>query len=225
MLELDIEYTDFLCKTALTINNYLSNSYRDYLITNKTVDNYPRVVDYEHNEFLFNLIKSAEEWVDIEAAIKNDMLVLNYKRLSDLIRYMHGIDYLNKTIHKKMEESIAIPQLSDFLLNDSDFRSLSINSKQQTCNITLSNVLVYNDSRLNYSTDVDTKTILIKFLDVSNLDVDGSIYTETLGLNRIYKWYTSIVDNKVYNFKLLAITNYKKFLFSVQCSNVKVTIM
>ena len=77
MLELDIEYSDYLCKTALSINNHLSNCYRDYLITNKPVDSYPSMIDNELNEFLLNLIESAEEWTDLETAIQNDMKVIN----------------------------------------------------------------------------------------------------------------------------------------------------
>ncbi|HHT96375.1 MAG TPA: hypothetical protein GXZ90_00585 [Clostridiales bacterium] len=225
MLELEIEYAHYLCQYALSINNHLSNLYHKN--SNGQLGCYHSKIENEHDIFLLDLIEASEYWTDIETAKLYDSNVKNYHRLDDLIWYIHSIDYLSKKNLCMFENNnVSISKLSNYQLEDSCLLSFEIDAINHICNITLANVLFYADKRINKTIDVDSGTIVIKFLDVKSLEMKGNIDTVMPDTNIIYKWYMVVAaDDNLNNFGLFVIVGHRSFLLNVKYLDMEVRML
>lgn len=223
MLILEIEYLSYLCKMSLTVNNQLSNRYDQYsdasIQENLNITNN----DNELDDFLIKLVDSAEYWTDIETAKRYDSLIINYYRLTDLIRYMHHIGYLMKNHSIMLEEKFFNnPKLRGYQLEDSRLVSFAIDSRNLTCSITLENVLIYNDKQINRMVPVDCGTIVLILKNTERIEVKGEISTVCPEANIVYKWLMIEMDDKLMMFSLLILIGNRHFVLQAVHSDIEV---
>ncbi|MDF2943251.1 MAG: hypothetical protein K0S01_2109 [Herbinix sp.] len=222
MLILDIEYLSYICQLSLTVNNQLVNHYNQYIENNDENESLGYDFrDYELNNFLINLVDTAEYWTDNETAKNNDSLILSYFRMTDLIQYMHNINYLSKKHRTILEKTLLnYPQLKDFQLEDSRLVDLHIDSKIHFCNVVLENVLLYNDKRMNRSMPVDSGTLILTFQNTKKVEVKGEITIECHQANIVYKWHIMEISYKHICFCLLILNGNRCFILQITCSDI-----
>jgi hypothetical protein len=222
MLILDLEYLSYICQLSLTVNNQLVNLYNQYSDnSNKNVSLGYDYSDYEHNNFLINLVDTAEYWTDIETATRMDSLVLSYYRLSDLIHYMHNINYLVKKHSTILEETfLDYPLLKDYQLEDSRLVDLQVDCKKHLCTLILENVVLYNEKRINRSMPVDCGTLLLKFQDTKKVEMKGEIIVGSHEANTVYKWHIMEMPGNLICFCLLKLNGTSCFILEITCSDI-----
>lgn len=223
MLILEIEYLFYLCQKSLSVNNQLLNLYNQYSDTNIHESINYMFTDNELDNFLIELINAAEYWTDIETSKLNDSLVVNYYRLADLVGYMHNVDYLMKKQNLILKDKfLCNPNLCDYQLDDSRLLSFAIDSINNTCSITLGNVLLYNDKRTNKSIPVDCGTIVVKLINTYMIYIKGEINILVPNVNTVYRWYLMETDDKLFNFGLLVLVGHRQFILQVLHSDIEV---
>jgi hypothetical protein len=183
-----------------------------------------RFTDNELNGFLIELIESADNnWNSIENKKHLKSLIANYYRLADLIRYMHRIDFLVQQHNLMYEEIYSYNhKLTGYQLEDSMLVSFVIDSSNNSCHITLENVLCYNDKRIDKSNPVDSCTLVIKFLNTKKIDMNGQLNIEVPYANAVYKWYRMETESNLYDFSLLVLVGHRKFLLQILHSDIEV---
>lgn len=223
MLMLEIEYLSYICQTSLTINNHLSNLYHQYSDSNRPKNRLDySYCDNELNDFLLELIEATDRGYNIEEIIRIDSLVRSYHRLEDLIRYMHNIDYLAKKCRKELlEKSLRHPKLCGYQFEDSRLMALAIDSHNHTCSLTLKNVLLYNDKRINRNIPVDCTTVILLFTDTKNVDMNGQINSVAFEANKVYKWYIMETADKQLEFGMLLLVNNRQFVIQINHSDIE----
>ena len=161
---------------SLSVNSQLLKRYNQYTDPDMHECSDFRFTDNELKSFLIEIIDSAEYWIDIENAKRIDALIANYYRRTDLIRYMHRIDSLMLQ-HSLMIEKIHSynHKLSGYQLEDSMLVSFVIDSANNSCHISMENVLCYNDNRIDKSNPVNSCTLVIKFLNTKKIDMNGQL--------------------------------------------------
>jgi hypothetical protein len=222
---LELEYLTYICQTSLTINNHLSNLYHQYSDSNSPKEHLNYTYgDNELNNFLLELIEATDRGYNIEEIIRIDSLVKGYYRLEDLIRYMHNIDYLAKKYRKEMlEKSYNHPQLCGYQFEESRLMALAIDNQNHTCSMTLKNVLLYNDKRINRNIPVDCGTVILLFKDTKNVDMNGQINSVTFEANTVYKWYIMETIDKCLEFGMLLLVNNRQFVIQINHSDIEAT--
>ena len=220
---LEIEYIYYICQMSLSVNSQLLKLYNQYTDPDMHECSDLRFSDNELDSFLIEIIDSAEYWIDIENAKRIDALIANYYRLADLIRYMHRIEYLMQQ-HSLMYEEIYSHnhKLSDYQLEDSMLVSFVIDSSQNSCHITLENVLCYNDKRIDKSNPVNSCTLVIKFLNTKKIDMNGQLNIAVPYANAVYKWYRMETESDLYDFSLLVLVGHRQFLLQILHSDIEV---
>lgn len=227
MSVLNIEYLSYLCQFSLTVNNKLLNLYNQYIYEFSNADNY---IDYNYcddqlNDFLINLIDSAEYWGDAEKAKDIDDKVLNYFRLSDLIHYMHHIDFLKKKHEKFLEESfLYFPKLNDYQFEDSRLVDIKIDNSEHICKILLRNVLFYGEKRINKRSPVDTGSLYMIFHNTKEVDLKGRIFVKNFDFNIVKRWHIMETQEKQIRFCLMTLIGSKCFLIQIVCSDIELEI-
>lgn len=227
MCVLNIEYLSYLCQFSLTVNNPLVNLYHQYSYEynndESSLDyNYS---DYQHNEFLIHLIDSAECWSSAEMAKSLDDMVISYDRLSDLIHYMHHINYLMKRHKTFLEESLLYyPKLGDCQLEDSRLEDLQIDNKRHLCKIKLKNVLLYGEKRTNKRIPVNCGSLCMTFYNTKEIEMKGEIFVENHEVNIVKKWHIMETKEKHICFCLMILIGCRCFLLQITCSDIELEI-
>ncbi len=225
MYTLYIEYLSYICQVSLTVNKQLVNLYNQYS------DHFSKIEsnldynfnDYELTNFLIHLIDSAEYWSSTEIARCIDDMVLSYYRLSDLIRYMHNINYIMLKHKTFLEESfLHYSQLDNCQLEDSRLVSLQVDNKKHLCNIILDNVLLYSEKRINKSLPVDCGLLILSFLNTKKVELKGEICVECHEVNRVYKWHLMETSEKLKCFCLLILIGNRCFILQITCTDIQI---
>lgn len=227
MCVLNIEYLSYLCQFSLTVNNPLVNLYNQYSydFSNDVSSCDYNYSDYQHNEFLINLIDSAECWSSAELAKTLDDMVISYDRLSDLIHYMHHINYLTNKHETFLEESLLYyPKLGNCQLEDSRLVDLQVDKQRHLCKIKLDKVLLYGEKRINKSIAVDCGSLCMTFHNTKEIEMKGEIFVENYEVNIVKKWNIMEASEKLICFCLLTLIGNRCFLLQITCSDIELEI-
>ncbi|MGF7142225.1 hypothetical protein HNQ56_000635 [Anaerotaenia torta] len=227
MLTLYRNYLSYLCISGITVNRTLSDLYHQSSIPShqnqNLITNYG---DDELNCFLIDLIKSSEYWIDIETDIRNNALVSNYPRLADLIQYMHDIEASMEKHKLVLEETYYnYPPLADFQIEDSIVKDINIDMREQTCVITLENVLCYGGRRKNKSIPVNVNPATLSFINIHKIEMKGESSFIGPGSNHVDMHHVMKMPGGQIGFCLYIENGYECLILQITCTDIKADIL
>jgi hypothetical protein len=209
------------------INSYLSNIYHKSGVTPNIESLDFNYYDYELENFLIHLIRTAEFPADAETTEKNDQMIMNYYRLQGLIQYMYNIDYLMKKQKSLLEETFFTgPMLNDFGFCDSRMVDLQIDNKNHTCSLLLSSVLLYGERRIYKRIQVEGGTVLLIFKDAKTAEMKGGIAVECAEMNTVFNWHLMKTSENLFSLCVMCERGYTDhFILQITCSDIEAKVI
>jgi hypothetical protein len=228
------EYAKFLSINLILNNVNIHRSYFDFL-----KEFYPLAYnDLEKNQD-FSKVYEPKQYDDIDynqEIIDTMVCLMNYTRNNyttlnkkdiffDLLKsdrekmfhYIWNILNIERHSYANHEEDELLDYLSQFQLHDGVL--IKLEYKQDTCNLYISGILHYTYD------DVTRKDIIMKFKQVDNITIKGSLYLNDLSYSCVYDINSYKTSKDCYCYDILCINQDEPLIITITFNNVKVIEM
>ncbi len=228
MFVLDMVLSYYKCAVCLDKNSQLLDLYEDTMMNSNSKDlNYYNYFDYELEDFLLHLVDKTDNLFDNEFTACMNSLISGYPRLSDLVEYMHKVNFLKPMHDKMLEETyLKLPFIHDCFLPDSRVKDLLFDNKNHICIMNLVEVSLLNDMRRNKSIMVDSGEITLIFNNVQNVKVKGELLLDCFKTAKVYFSHVMRASKDLIIFCIFVLVSWNRyFMLEISCSDIEVKML